>query len=302
MGILTTTEIVPQILSHLNIAHVSLASHSGGVIYLLNTMLMYPHLLHPRKPYVCFFAPWVHPSHSKIKKMRVTELLPTPLIGKFASVAQSINKHVIPWVGLSSGLLRDLKTSILNLNSDLKLAPVPLEPSVTHSRAPTTERDQNYLGPALDDLAVVHELRKYITIYLFAECVDGISADAQLFIKGPHPIPWCLPSLSWSDMDYFVPLFSKVIDGNVETEALSREWVIDAFHAENDNMIGEKGRNWFDNCWLPASNSGRNSKSFEYRSAVVKKTDHNFLMDPAHGASEKWLQRVKASFLPPVEV
>lgn len=51
--------MVPLLLAHLDIAHVSLASHSGGDIYLLNTLLTYPSLLHPETPYVCFFAPWV---------------------------------------------------------------------------------------------------------------------------------------------------------------------------------------------------------------------------------------------------
>jgi hypothetical protein len=57
--LLTDAEMVPSLLAHLNITHVSLASHSGGDIYLLNTMLTYPCLLHPETPYVCFFAPWV---------------------------------------------------------------------------------------------------------------------------------------------------------------------------------------------------------------------------------------------------
>ena len=58
-ALLTDAEMVPSLLAHLNITHVSLASHSGGDIYLLNTMLTYPCLLHPETPYVCFFAPWV---------------------------------------------------------------------------------------------------------------------------------------------------------------------------------------------------------------------------------------------------
>lgn len=59
LGMLTSTEMVPSLLAYLNITHISLASHSGGDIYLLNTLLTYPFLLHPETPYVCFFAPWV---------------------------------------------------------------------------------------------------------------------------------------------------------------------------------------------------------------------------------------------------
>jgi hypothetical protein len=51
--------MVPLLPAHLNIALVALASHSGGDIYLLNTMLTYSYSMHPEPLYVHFFAPWV---------------------------------------------------------------------------------------------------------------------------------------------------------------------------------------------------------------------------------------------------
>jgi hypothetical protein len=45
-------EIVPRLLAHLDIQHVSLASHSAGTIYLLNTLYYCRDILRPDKPMV----------------------------------------------------------------------------------------------------------------------------------------------------------------------------------------------------------------------------------------------------------
>jgi hypothetical protein len=175
------------------------------------------------------------------------------------------------------------------------------------------------VGLALNDPVVVDELRQLITTYLFAESIDGISADAQIFLKKPHLGNWCSPSIFWSDIDYAVPLLSRAIEEQGAADGIRQKWLIDAFHAEMDEMVGEKGRIWFDECWTPtqtstASKSGAKTiipdgeeehnteKPFEYKSAVVPGSEHNYLMDPVYGASDVWLQRVRESFPLPEEV
>jgi hypothetical protein len=49
-------ETVPALLQHLNIKHVSLASHSAGTVYLLNTLYHFPHLLEPENPRVALLG------------------------------------------------------------------------------------------------------------------------------------------------------------------------------------------------------------------------------------------------------
>ncbi|KAH7088177.1 hypothetical protein FB567DRAFT_523831 [Paraphoma chrysanthemicola] len=306
----TFLEMVPQLLEHLRIPYISLASHSGGDIYLLNIMLTYPYLLHPARPYVCFFAPWVHPTHSKITQMQATSMLPAPMIGQYASIARFVNANVIPLVGLSGSLIHGTMGSWRSAPGPISLTPTP-----TRSRAPSISSPSDYAGPNLDDPTVVEELRKFITKILFAESMDGISADAQLFMRKPRSIPWCSPSLHWSDINYAVPLLSKIIAEDVRLDGHNRTWVIETFHAESDNMVGNRGREWFDSCWIPGrvSTSSNNrcsdesrpsvsDPSYEYRSEIVKGTDHNFLLDPSFGASEVWLRRVRDAFPMPEEV
>lgn len=290
--------MVPQLLKHLNVPYVSLASHSGGNLYLLNTMLMYPHLLHPFNPYVCFFAPWVHPSHSKVTQMRATDLLPAPMIGKFASIVKFVSDNVMPLISHNVKPLRALH----NMPS-----PVPLSSSTILSRTTSGPRKSSDL--VLDDPHVVEELRDLIVTYMFAENMEGISADAQLFMKKPRTLSWCPTSMQWSDLDYFVPFFSKLVDGDVRVPH-DRSWAIDTFHAEHDEMIGRKGAEWFDSCWVPGRTSYCSIDSlctgdshdcvirpYEYRSEIVEGSEHNYLMDPCLGASELWLMRVRDSFM-----
>jgi pimeloyl-ACP methyl ester carboxylesterase len=48
----TWIELVPRFLAHLQIEHVTLASHSAGTIYLLNTLIRCRNILHPNTPMV----------------------------------------------------------------------------------------------------------------------------------------------------------------------------------------------------------------------------------------------------------
>lgn len=69
---------------------------------------------------------------------------------------------------------------------------------------------------------------------------------------------------------------------------------------------------WFDKCWTShqqvsdydpdISSRLPHRNSYKYRSETVDGTEHNYLMDPAFGASEIWLQRVRDAFPVPVEV
>jgi hypothetical protein len=279
------TEMVPRLLAHLDIAHVSIASHSGGDIYLMNTILTYPQLLHPESPYVCFFAPWVHFSHSRMPHLLATGLLPASLIGKFGALGKFVNENVIPVVDLSGSLVTGFKASLLSADP-----PPPIAPA-TSTTTPARELSNGSLGNPqdidLNDPKVVDQVRTLITKFVFAENVDGVSADTQLFLK--RSVSWRSASIDWSDFDYAVQLLPKIISEDNRLQGSNRTWAIDCFHAENDQMVGEKGKQWFNDIWVP-------HQSYEYRCCDVEGTEHNFLLDPAFGASEMWLRRVSEAW------
>ena len=289
----TWLEMVPKLLNHLKIGCVSLASHSFGLVYCLNTLLMYPHLLNKERPYVAFFAPWVHPDHTGIRHLQAAGWLPAGLIGKLASVAKLVNgsiNHVTHMsTGLSSITANGIKSS--SLRSVAPKSPVALQEGASDECTTGVYNGQWDLD--LDNSAVVNELRELIPTFLFAEQVDGVGQDAQMCLRRPRTVPWCSPIIPWDDIDDAVRLLSKTLN---EDERLSRHaslWSFSAFHAETDVMVGEKGRVWFDGCWGDRTDSLR---SYEYKSQVVQGADHDFILDPAFGASDLWLKRVGDAF------
>ena len=291
----TYVAMIPKLLEHLGIRHVSLASHSFGTIYLLNTLLLYPHLLHPKRPYVAFFAPWVHPSHSGIKHLQAAEMLPAGMIGQFSSLAKFVNGNILPLVGMSSGISSAVSNSIKGTLPQLLVPEVQ-----TLAAAPGTDRQRNdsdLNGIDMNDKRTIEELRNLIPTFLFAEGVDGAGQDTQLCLRKPRSVPWCTSSRPWDDVDDAVRQLRHIVSTDDADNAEQRVWLINTFHAESDSMVGKKGQVWFDSCWESDESASSSSHYvMEYGSEVVRGSDHDFLLDPAFGASEAWLKRVGEAF------
>lgn len=129
-------------------------------------------------------------------------------------------------------------------------------------------------------LAVVEEMRLLINIYLLAEFMDGMSSNAQLFLRKPHYSIWCSPSITWSDTGDAVTLVAEVVARDSRDNKESRNRVVNYFHAENDRMVGEKERLWFDACWetiqsVSACEEEPNRNIIEYRSETVRETNRS---------------------------
>jgi pimeloyl-ACP methyl ester carboxylesterase len=292
-----TLAMIPHLLQHLGIEHVSLAAHSFGTIYALNTLLLYPYLLYHDNPYVAFFAPWVHPDHTGIRHLQAAELLPAGMIGKFSSVARWVNESVLPVVGMSTGLSASVADSLKSLVPLSNAAAVPpLDPSTEGQR----RTGNNTPGLDLNDPMVVKELRDLIPTYLFAENIDGVGQDAQLCLRKPRSVPWSTPSRRWEGFDDAVSQLRGMVAEEAQEVRGGRKWVVDAFHAETDDMVGEKGRVSFDRSWFDKETDAREQPGITYRSQTVDGSDHDFILDPQFGASERWLERVAKSFGPRV--
>ncbi|KAH6625300.1 Alpha/Beta hydrolase protein [Boeremia exigua] len=292
----TYIDMVPRLLSHLGIEHVALASHSFGTIYLLNTMLAYPHLLHPRKPYVAFFAPWVHPEHTGIRHLQAAEMLPGSLIGKFSSLAQFVNDSILPLTGMSAGLSSAVVNSVRS-SLPQSIAPDVQIPLATQTDG-TRQIDNNGLNEIdLNNQAVVNELRELIPTFLFAEGVAGAGQDTQLCLRKPRSIPWCTPLRHWDDHDDAVRQLRQIISTEELENEERRAWQIETFHAETDSLVGKNGQTWFDGAWTGEEiTESRHPDAIRYSSRIVKGSDHDFILDPAFGASETWLKQVSESF------
>lgn len=227
-------------------------------------------------------------------------MLPGPVIGKFATVARFVNGSITPLSGLSSGVSSSvvgaMKGSFASSAADAT-APVPLAARVTGERASGGELGGEG-GLDLDDPCTVAEVRKLITQFVFAENLDGVGQDAQMCLRKPRSVPWCSANVVWSDIDDAVILLKRLINEDERLSGYGRVWNVDAFHAETDGMVGEKGRKWFDECWTTErravnQDESEEERACEYSSQVVKGADHDCILDPAFHASEVWLKRVR---------
>lgn len=289
----TYLAMIPHLLRHLGIEHVSLAAHSFGTVYAMNLLLLFPHLLHPERPYVAFFAPWVHPDHTGVRHLQVAELLPAGMIGKFSSLARWVNGTVIPVVGMSTGLSNTVINGLKRSTPTPGAAAVPpLQPS-TEGRRLSVQPAQDICSLDLTDADVVKDLRDLIPTFLFAENIEGVGQDTQLCLRKPRSIPWSTPSWVWEDIDDAVRQLSGII---AEESHKEWTWAVDAFHAETDAMVSDRGRVWFDKCWQNDRLCTNEAGGLAYRSQIVEGSDHDFILDPAYGASQKWLERVGATY------
>jgi pimeloyl-ACP methyl ester carboxylesterase len=282
--------MLPKLLAHLGIEHVSVAAHSFGTVYAINFLLLYPESLHPERPYVAFWAPWVSPGHSGVRHLQAAGLLPASVIGKFSGLASFVNGSVMPVLGMSSGLSSAVTGGLRSSNSVRDAADV-LPAASSGDNGALSETDGVALD--LDDPAVVKQLRNILPTFLFAESIDGAGQDAQLCLRKPRSIPWSTPAQHWEDIDDAVRQLNSTIAAETP---LGRRWTVDTFHAETDVMVGEKGQIWFDGCWQSDRTGASEGDGIMYRSHVVGGSDHDFILDPVFGISERWFQWVAGAF------
>lgn len=253
-------EIVEALLKHLAIKHVSVVGYSCGSVYAMNVLLHLRHLLHPTRPYVAIFTPWVHPSHSGVSALKVAGLLPNGLVSSFDRVLQLVNGMgpALQYSNILSGLVPSLSRG-----------PPPLAP-----------------GADLDAVAREEDLQRTIFRRIMNEDVRGINQDALLLLKRDEfPGSWG----TWGDYDTLVPLLAEAerarrVTGSGTCSGTALPLKVRVFFAESDRMIGtEVAPGWFDNCWR----SEQRGDDIDYISVTIPKTTHDNIIDLRYGVFQQ---------------
>ncbi|KAI1381278.1 hypothetical protein F4677DRAFT_120982 [Hypoxylon crocopeplum] len=259
-------EIVPALLQHLGIAHVSIAAHSCGAVYAVNTLLHLRHLLHPTRPYVAFCAPWVHPSHSGVSLLKLAHVLPDSLVGSFDRIVNFFQASVNPAIQSSSGLIGKISAS---------------------------REEREFLAPGVDpaDVEFEENLHQELFRRINAESIQGLGQDSLLLLKRTDD-----PEFWGTELDYdkLVPRLAKTESelnaGTTDAAAAAATTLplrVDVFFAESDIIIGTgAARQWFDDCWRAEQRGER----ITYSSAVVPKSNHDNLLDLRYGVPERIFQ------------
>ncbi|KND94707.1 hypothetical protein TOPH_00024 [Tolypocladium ophioglossoides CBS 100239] len=250
-------DVIPALLKHLGIRHVSLGSQSGGSIYVLDMLLHHPEFLHPERPYLAVGGPWILPAHSGVLAMSITKALPESVIAQVDKFATFINNNVGPMLSTSFGFSQTLVSL-----ASTKQQPGPAD-------ADEDVKFEEALGPRLQN-------------FVFSHGIHGMSQEALLLMQRAEGVSgWG----DWSDYDEVVPRLAEVL------RAAGRRLGIDVFFAETDDMIGNagsKGPKWFDSCW--ESEQGRGV--IEYTSTDVSGANHDTIWNLRFGAMSKVFAKI----------
>ncbi|KAJ9156482.1 hypothetical protein NKR23_g1112 [Pleurostoma richardsiae] len=281
-------ETVPVLMKELNVEHVSIFSHSCGVIYALNTIYAFPEILLPSNPTIHLFSPWVHPQQSEVKLMAVSSMLPSPLINHFNSVLSFVNQVAAPLFNFSG--------SVLTSASGVLPSSSPETTSSGQADRPKHERDdlcREFQGvPAADVAARSNEMMRRI----WKENTSGANGEALLSLKKPRAGSWrvcddyakCPGELEARITQHF-PQHNSGESGANPPPLEGPNLCITVFWAETDAMIGKKGAEYFDKCFKDFCGE---QSSLKYRSDTVAETDHETLCDPQYGALPRALHDI----------
>ncbi|KAK5135072.1 hypothetical protein LTR08_005597 [Meristemomyces frigidus] len=260
-------ETVPALLKALNVKHVSLASHSAGTIYALNTIYHLRDILDPQRPYLAMVAPYVHHSHSQAMLMKVVSKIPVSVMGAWAPLAKFVSTRITPTASWSGGIVSSTAT-------------------LFQGQPGTSETGKLTFG---EKYGVSEEIGKCIDKlhdkWMFAESNSAGNDEALLCIKKP--------GTEWGvcdDYEEYVLLLVEREKQRLSARDDSAKLKIDVFFAESDLMIGTGGQRYFVQCWKQDGVVD----TIDFRSRVLPGTDHDTaVMDLGIGAMKTVFEHIR---------
>ncbi|KAK9486643.1 hypothetical protein V1527DRAFT_451042 [Lipomyces starkeyi] len=295
-------ETVPVLMRNINAQHVSIAAHSCGVIYALNTIYELPWILPSSNRKLYLFSPWVSPEHSGLMMLSISSYLPSPLINMFDNIVRFINTTMMPTVHFSGMVSRAVS------------APFTADQegggsgdSGRRKPLPRHERDEvcrKYCGvSAAENSARSKELMRAT----FEESTRGANHEALLSLRKEAAGAWgvCDDYKTYPDaLEAKMRAFSREAGAGTSRETGQSDlaptndpFMIKTFWAEKDKMIEKKGEEYFNKCFERfsetnggSSGDGNEHKYLLYLSEVVPGTTHDTVCLPQYEALSRALR------------
>ncbi|TVY48735.1 hypothetical protein LOCC1_G002323 [Lachnellula occidentalis] len=267
----TFLETVPALLRHLKITHISLASHSSGTIFALNLLAAHPDLLSPSKPSLTLFAPWVHQSLSSNTSLTVAAVLPNYLFNHWSALTGFMINTAVPTVGASVGVSSGAISSLTGLFKDN-----------SQPKQKDIDADKRCLEFCGMDSKATSELNNFAMKCAFAEETKGANDEARLCLKSVSG------ECSWDAAESLPELVQNLkVAWEKRVEEGENRLRLRLVFAEEDAMIGEKGRLYFEDCWA----EGKGESGIEVQSTKALGTNHDTLVD----CTKEWLREMMES-------
>ncbi|KAJ2890592.1 hypothetical protein MKZ38_001647 [Zalerion maritima] len=260
-------ELVPLLLAHVGIEHVSLMAHSAGAIYLLNTLYSCRDILHPARPFVALLAPWVDPSCSRVASMQAAQYLPTTVFSIWNRIPQFYLFKAGPAFASSGAVVSKVALSLPSIGSTGAAA----------RNQETSEQDRNR-NTLADKYGLSREmqinLETEIPKLMFSENTVGANSEAlQCLRKGSG---W-----TWGECNSYEKFVKELVqmerllnrsDGHSGEEKAKLK--VRTYFAASDAMVGKKGQLYMEGCWKGEDNATfRDVLNFE--SSTVLGVDHD---------------------------
>jgi hypothetical protein len=264
----TFLETVPLLLTHLEIAHISIACQSAGTFYALNLLTHHPELLSPINPSITFFSPWIHQSHSSVSFLTIASMLPNALLNHWNKVMSFMMNTLQPTFAVSGGAF----TMVTSTFKD--------QVKTEKQKEEDAKKCLEGYGLPLD---VKDELDGLIFKYVFAENTEGANDEARLCLRS-------VPGISWDaaeDYEECVKVLAEAWGRRVEEGG--KPLSVSVHLPEEDIMVGDKGMMYFEECWKE-ENKGRGMK---VECTRWKGTDHETTSSASHGAVGRMYSLVK---------
>ena len=250
----TWVELVPKLLAHLNIEHVSLVSHSAGTLYLLNTLYSCRELLSPT-PYVALLGaampktlrihanekgPYVDVAQSGVRLLQAAQILPSGVFGGLDTLSRTVATTVGPAIGSSISFAFSL---------------LPSKPAPESENRTRWKTEYGVSAAVLDGDAACEAM--------YCETLAGMNDEARLCLRKDGS--------TWEACDDFEAFVKKLDEKEKDrTEKLK----VRIYFAEEDSLIGEKGKQYMEKCWSEVD-------AIEYSSVTVPGSNHDSLVTTA---------------------
>ncbi|KAJ8070848.1 hypothetical protein OCU04_001211 [Sclerotinia nivalis] len=250
-------ETIPLLLDHLNIKHVSLASHSAGTIYALNIIARLPHIICPGRPRITLLSPWVHQDLSSKTFLQVASMLPNSVINHWGSVINFVLNNATPMIASSGGAFAALKSSFFAPGVAAETRREMAEQKIREGYGVSKETKK--------------EMDNLVFKWAFLEDTTGLNDEARLCLKKTDDCSWD----ACEDYEEMVKSLAEMWTQRVERNQ-SAMLEVKIYLAEDDIMTGEKGKEYFRKCWT----SEDWVSGIKVNCEQLEGTDHDNVLDP----------------------
>ena len=265
----TVLDVIPLLLAHLKITHISLACQSSGTIYGFNLLSAYPDLLSPTNPSITFFSPWVHQSISSVSGVVLASKLPNVLLNGWNSIVGFVMNTAQPAFSVSGGAITAVK-------------------SVFKSKVLTEEEVNEEERKCMEGLGISSDVRdeldKLMFKHMFAENTAGGNDEARMCMKSTKGTSW----YACEDYEECIRNLAMVWEKRVHDG--SEKLKVNVVLPEEDDLVGHKGMEYFERCW----GHDRCGSGIEVRIVKMKGTDHDTTASPTEDYLPKMLQELRS--------